>query len=203
MIQQSINQLYKKGSIQEQFPFLKSPKILKALSFHFGDIIADMLWIRCVRYIYNHYHNDNQYIHLRDMLNQIVIMNPKFIDVYWVGAQNLLIMSKDSEGAIALLQKGIKHNPKEWLLFYNMGLCYHLGMKDQKMALYYYKLASECKDAPSFISDIILRIQKDDDDIKTIYRMWEWIYYTTTMKNLKRVSKERMIHLKTKREYVF
>ncbi|MBU1626709.1 tetratricopeptide repeat protein [bacterium] len=192
--QQLIKRQYKKGTLRDYPILFRSPEILKGLSFNFSEIFADLIWVRCIRYIYHHYHIDNKFPYLYDFLNQIVTLSPKFIDVYRLGAENLLMAAGDTDGAIELIKKGITHNPNEWILYYKLGQCYHLGKNDQEKAIYYYHVASMIPGSPPFLSDITAKMKSQTNENEIIYEIWEDIYKTTTMKNLKLIAKEKMFH---------
>jgi len=192
MVQQFIQWQYKRGFIQDVPVIFRSPKLLKGISLNFNEILADIIWIRSVRYIYHHYHVDNQYPHLYDLLNQIVALSPHFIDVYRLGAENLFIVARETDKAIELLEKGIENNPDEWILYYKLGQCYHLGKNDLEKGLYYYTIASRIPGAPPFISREVADLRALTGEELIVYKMWERLYSTTRMKNLRQAAKERM-----------
>ena len=196
MIQQFFQWQYKKGTIKDYPVLIQSPKVLKVLSFNFEEIFADIIWLRCVRYIYHHHHIDNKFTYLNDFLNQIVALSPNFIDVYKLGAENLLFVADEPDKAIELLKKGIKYNPDEWVLFYKLGQCYHLGKNDKKTAKYYYTIASRIHGSPPFISTITSNFEYEEKI--TLYKMWERIYSTTPMKNLKKIARDKMSQISLK-----
>jgi hypothetical protein len=191
--QQCIQKQYKKGTLRDYPALFHSPKILKGLSLNFSEIIADMIWVRCVRYIYHHHHVDNKFPYLYDFLNQIVTLSPHFIDAYVLGSENLLMAAGDTEKAIDLLKKGVTHNPDEWILYYKLGQCYHLGKNDKEKAIYYYSVASMLPDSPPFVSFVLNKIKEQADEYHIIYKMWEDIYEETPMKNLKLIAYEKML----------
>jgi tetratricopeptide (TPR) repeat protein len=194
--QQFIQSQYKKGMINDYPVLIHSPKILKALSLNFAEIIADIVWIRCVRYIYHHQHIDNKFPYLYDFINQIVTLSPYFVDAYKLGAENLFIVACEPDKAIELLKKGIKYNPDEWILYYKLGECYYIGKKDKMNGAYYYYAASMIPGSPSFISDILTDLSNNTDDRVILYNIWKQIYNTTTMKNLKQIAKIKMLKIK-------
>jgi len=196
MTQQFIQSQYKKGTIKD-YPFLMhSPKILKGLSLNFSEIIADMIWIRCVRYIYHHHHIDNKFPYLYDFINQIVTLSPYFVDAYKLGAENLAFAAGEPDKAIDLLKKGIKYNPDEWILYYKLGECYYFCKEDVKNGIHYYQIASTIPNAPAFISEILKDIKNNTDQKVIIYKMWDRIYSTTPMKNLKLIANNNMMQIK-------
>jgi hypothetical protein len=141
---------------------------------------------------------DNKFPHLYNYLNQIVALSPNFIDVYSLGAENLLIVAGEPDNAISLLKKGIKNNSDSWLLYYKLGQCFHLGYGDRETGIYYYRLASMIPEAPPFLSLITHEMEEGTDDIRIRYKMWEMMYKTTSMKNLRKIAKDKMIQIATR-----
>jgi len=195
IVQQCLQHQYKIGTIRDYPALFHSPHILKSFSFNFSDLLADMIWIRCVRYIYHHYHLDNNYPYLYDFLNQIVVLSPKFIDAYILGAENLLIVSNQPELAIKLLEDGIENNPENWLLYFKLGQCYHLGLQDMDKGYAYYRIAARYQGTPDYLFKIVDAIDSGAENNRITRRIWELIYETTTMKNLKRSAKTKMLQV--------
>lgn len=106
---------------------------LKGFALGFEGLMADWYWMRSLQYIGGKIINSKTEINLEDLrdlnprllhpyLDNATDLDPHFIAVYSYGA--VILPAIDPEKAIAIAQKGIDNNPKEWRLYQHLGYIY-------------------------------------------------------------------------------
>nr|MCU0237639.1 hypothetical protein [Acidobacteriota bacterium] len=135
---------------RDAFVSLPSGKTLKALSFGYHSLAADLLFIWSIQF-YSTYHIRNRFDFLERVYDAITDITPQYREPYIVGSLIMVHEAKDVPMALRLLEKGSRHNPGEWLFDHDAGYYTYKYLKDFKRAERYYKLAAAKPGAPSFI----------------------------------------------------
>ena len=124
------------------------PATMKVLSFGFDSLTADIYWLKEIQYIGKHLETDKRYTDLYPMTEFITEMDPHFIAPYYISA---FILSSDERNPLQaqkLLDKGIKNNPKDYILMSQAGFITYYYMKNSLLAADYYEMAGKAPNAP-------------------------------------------------------
>src|SRR5262249_54766906 len=119
--------------------FLSSPKWIKRLSLGYEGLLADVYWTRAVQYFgIKHVVAARDYSLLYPLLEITTTLDPKLVVAYEFGANFLAPTPPEGAGqpdqGIALLEYGIRNNPDNWKLYYNLGFIYYMELKDYQKA---------------------------------------------------------------------
>ena len=111
----------------EEVLYISSPKALKRLSLGYNGLLADIYWTRAVQYFGNKHHDGAQrYDLLAPLLEITTTLDPHLLVAYEYGANFLASKPPNGAGmperAIELVEYGIRNNPDDWRLYYEMGL---------------------------------------------------------------------------------
>lgn len=108
--------------------YLQSGEMLKKASVGFDGLLADLYWVRTIRYFGQKFEEKRatqttfgakDVPQLEKLLNITTELDPRYIAVYRFGAFFL-----DPERAIRFTQLGIRNNPNEWRLYADLGFIY-------------------------------------------------------------------------------
>lgn len=105
------------------------PGALRALSFGYNELAADLLWVRTIAYFSDHLGKDNDLRHLGRHLRNIVALDPRFKKVYRFGSSMMMSQGHRQTNetvmeAIALLRRGHEQFPNEWEFPFYIGSYY-------------------------------------------------------------------------------
>ncbi len=170
--------------------YIPSPKILKRLSLGYDGLLADIYWTRAVQYFGGKIHEGaGQFALLAPLLEITTALDPHLTVAYEFGANFLAPPSPNGAGmperAVALAQFGIKNNPNEWRLYYDLGFIYYLELKDYAKAADAFARGSKVPDAHPFMKLLAAKMAEHAGEIETARALWVTTYQTTRDKNIR------------------
>jgi tetratricopeptide (TPR) repeat protein len=157
------------------FVSLPSGKSLKILSFGYGNLAADMLFIWSIQF-YSSYNLTNRFDFLERVYDTITDITPQYKAPYIIGSLIMALEAKDIPMALRLLDKGARNNPDEWIFDEEAGYYCYKSLKDYPRAEKYYDRAAAKPDAPAYIKRMKAHMMYLSDDPYAAYRMWLDIY---------------------------
>jgi tetratricopeptide (TPR) repeat protein len=127
-----------KAEAGDETLYIPSPSVVKKLSFGYTGLVADFYWTRAVQYFGgHHYRQANSYNLLYPLLDITTTLDPHLLVAYQFGSIFLSQKPPDGAGqpdkAVELVERGIRANPNDWKLYYNLGFIYY-DMKAYKQA---------------------------------------------------------------------
>lgn len=117
---------------------------------------------------------------LYPLLDITTTLDPKFTIAYRFGAVFLTEKPPGGPGrpdqAIALLQKGLRHDPRKWQYEHDLGFVYYWSLQDYRKAAEAFRAAADVPGAPWWLRSLagIVAVQGGDRD--TSRRLWLQIY---------------------------
>jgi hypothetical protein len=123
-------------------------------------LISSTLWISTLlESDLKHVENDidDSWMYLR--FNSISNLDPMFLKNYQFGGQYLSIIKDDLKGAGLLMEKGIIHYPKDYILNFNLGFLYAIELEKYEEATEFLEMASKSPLAPKNIQTLIAKVK--------------------------------------------
>lgn len=127
------------GYDMTQKQFIAPPPMIERMTFGYGEVMADLLWIRavqdfdyCDQQVGENVCRNNSWLYL--MLDAITTLSPKFRVPYAAGALALTVIITDIDGATKIFDKGVKAFPNDWPILYRAAYHYMYEVKDNKRA---------------------------------------------------------------------
>jgi tetratricopeptide (TPR) repeat protein len=121
---------------------MPSSEFMQMASLGYSGVVADMLWFRTIQYYGGYRQNLNDIKFFNQMVDVITDLDPRFTAAYKLGA---LVISEDMdnfEDGVLLMEKGLRNNPQDYWLTFEMGFLYYLQGRDYVKAEKYFKIAS-------------------------------------------------------------
>lgn len=168
----------------EEVLYLNSPKWVKRLSLGYDGLLADIYWTRAVQYFGNrHVARAADYNLLAPLLEITTTLDPKLVVAYEFGANFLGPKPPEGAGqpdkAIALLERGIRSNPDNWKLYYDLGFFYYMDLKDYTLAAEAFERGTKVPKAHPFLRVLAARMAQHAGEIQTARMLWQATYATT------------------------
>ena len=184
-----VDQLRTGASLQEVL-YITSPSVLKRLSLGYNGLLADIYWTRAVQYFGSkHRIQANQYSLLAPLLDITTSLDPHLVVAYEFGANFLSPRPPDGAGmpekAVELIEKGIKANPNEWRLYYNLGFVYYWELKDYKQASEAFERGSERPNAHPFLKVMAANMAQHAGEYETSRMLWITTFESTQDRHIK------------------
>ncbi len=167
----------------EDVIYISSPKLLKRLSLGYHGLLADVYWTRAVQYYGGKHHAaGGRYELLWPLLNITTQLDPRLVPAYEAGATFLLAKPPNGAGtpekAIELVEYGIRNNPNDWHLYYDLGYIYY-DLKDYHGAADAFARGSRVPNAHPFLRILAARMAEHGGDVETARVLWSATYQTT------------------------
>lgn len=150
----------------ETIVYIPSGKFLKTLTLGYGDIVADILWIRTTLYFGTHVLTDREYKWLYRFLESITDLDPYFHFPYIFGGIVLSEELGQPKLAIDLLYKGYMYIDNDWRIPFFIGYNYFLYLNNKKMAARFIKIASEYKNSPEYLKGLFILLLYEEGEKK-------------------------------------
>ncbi|MBV8052449.1 MAG: hypothetical protein JOZ80_14765 [Acidobacteriaceae bacterium] len=174
----------------EEVLYIPSPKIVRRLSLGYDGLLADVYWTRAVQYFgTKHYHHENDYGLLAPLLEITTTLDPHLTVAYEFGA-NFLSPSPPygpgmAQRAIQLAEYGIRNNPDDWKLYYDLGFVYYMELKDYGRAADAFARGAKVPKAHPALNVMAAQMAQHAGELQMARIMWTTAYQSTQDPNLR------------------
>jgi tetratricopeptide (TPR) repeat protein len=174
----------------EEVLYVSSPKALKRISLGYDGLLADIYWTRAVQYFGNkHVQGAESYKLLAPLLQITTTLDPKLLVAYEFGSNFLIARPPNGAGepdkALALVEEGIRNNPDEWKLYYDLGFIYYLDRKDYRSAADAFARGSRVPNAHPWLKIMAARAAQEGGEAEMARMLWTTTLQTTPSKDIK------------------
>ena len=183
LLLRKVDQL-RSGGTAEDVLYISSPTVLKRISLGYGGLLADVYWTRAVQYFGSKHHNGAQHYELLAPLLEITTaLDPQLLVAYEYGANFLAPKPPDGAGmprrAIELAEYGIRNNPNEWKLYYQLGFIYYTELQDYAAAADAFDRGSRVPNAHPWLKLLAAQMAEHAGDLQTARMLWTTMYEST------------------------
>jgi tetratricopeptide (TPR) repeat protein len=178
------------GATLEEVLYISSPKVLKRMSLGYDGLLADVYWTRAVQYYGSKHHvGAEHYDLLAPLLEITTTLDPQLLVAYEYGSSFLSPKPPNGAGmprrAIELQEYGIRNNPNEWKLYYQLGFIYYMELKDYAGAEDAFVRGSKVPKAHPFLGVLAARMAEHAGDLQTARMMWSTTYESATERSIR------------------
>jgi tetratricopeptide (TPR) repeat protein len=158
--------------------YLPSGRYLKAASLGFNEILADVLYLWSIQY-YSNYRIEDRFDYVEHIYRDIITeLDPRYLDAYLTGSLIMVIEARRPETALRLLDKGIEHNPREWILPFEAGFVCYNDLHDYRRAAGYFEKALAAPDVHPIVRRFYAEMYDRAGDRRTSLQEWLAIWET-------------------------
>lgn len=178
------------SSTLREILYITSPKAAKRMSLGYNGLMADIYWTRAVQYFGSHHaRGAMEYKLLAPLLNITTTLDPHLIVAYEFGSTFLSENPPQGAGmpaeAVKLVEYGIKNNPNDWHLYYDLGFIYYLELKNYEKAADAFSRGSQISDAHPWMKALSARMAEHAGNEQTARMMWNATYQTSQDKDVR------------------
>ena len=178
------------GNTLQEVLYIPSPKVLKRLSLGYDGLLADVYWTRAVQYFGSRHHaGARHYALLAPLLEITTGLDPHLTIAYEFGANFLAPQPPNGAGmperAIEIEEYGIRNNPDDWRLYYNLGFIYYMDLQDYAKAADAFARGSKVPGAHPFLKIMAAQMAEHSGELEMARLMWATTYQSTQDSNVK------------------
>lgn len=174
--------------IHKQLPTAKTPQaaeqvfvlpgsLLQVLSLGHQRLVADLLWLQAIQYYGDKLIRRTAHMpNLAPYFDAITDLDPQFERAFSFGAYALADDLKAPDKAMALLEKGIRANPRAWGLVNQAGFVSYFYLKNPLRAAGYFSKAAQLPDTPPLARRMAARLYATGGDHALSLALWKDIY---------------------------
>ena len=168
-------------AIIDDAPYISSPKMVKRASLGFDGMMACIYWTRIVQYFgERHVNHALTYNELAPLLEITTTLDPHLFPAYEFGASFLAPAPPEGAGepgrAIQLMEYGIRHNPDNWKLYYDLGFVYYTEIKNYEKASQAFAQGAEVPGANPLMKVLAAKMAGHAGDYATARLLWSSTY---------------------------
>lgn len=183
----------------EETIYISSPKLLKHLSLGYEGLLADVYWTRAVQYFGDQHHTGgSNYKLLWPLLNITTQLDPQMVPAYEFGSAFLTAPPPQGAGeperAIELVEYGIRNNPDDWHLYYDLGFI-HYDQKNYSAAADAFDRGSKVPKAHPFLKVMAAQAAQHGGEPRTAQMLWTSVYETTRDTYIRENAKSHMVSI--------
>src|SRR5229473_1499217 len=178
------------GTTLEEVLYISSPKALKKMSLGYDGLLADIYWTRAVQYFGGKHHDGaRRFDLLAPLLEITTTLDPHLLVAYEYGANFLAPKPPNGGGmperAIELEEFGIRNNPNEWRLYYNLGFIHYMDLKDYAGAADAFARGSRVPNAHPYLKMLAGQMAEHAGDLQMARAIWTTTYQTADDKSVR------------------
>ncbi len=178
------------GATLEDVLFLSSPNMVKRLSLGYDGLLADIYWTRAVQYFGGrHVAGASHYRLLAPLLAITTTLDPHLVVAYQFGSNFLSPPPPNGAGmpdkAVELVEYGIRNNPNDWKLYYELGFIYYMDMKDYAHAADAFARGSQLPNAHPFLKVMAAQMAQHAGDTQMARALWTTSYQSSQDKQIR------------------
>jgi tetratricopeptide (TPR) repeat protein len=190
-IQVFIDQSYQRDR-EERLLYLPSGKFLRPACLGFESLVADLLWIKAIGYFGAHYLTDRSYKWLYHILDLVTTLDPLFRYPFEFGGIILALEGGNPGQSILLMEKGIKHHPEYWRLYFYLGFNYLYYNRDFQNASRCITKAAQLPGHPVYLPKLAASLLTTSGQKNTALSFLRQLYENTEDEWLKQQIKGKI-----------
>jgi len=165
--------------------YLPKGEYLKVAVLGYRQIVADALWLKAVQSLSGRQQTHQEYLGAYHAADVLTDLDPHFVPAYQYTGTILGVIADMPRESVALLEKGIRHNPTVWQLSFFLGYDYFYELHDPVAAAKYFRQASLLPDAPSWLAGLAVRMAAEANDLGAALEFLQRLYHQATDEQVK------------------
>ncbi|HXF58364.1 MAG TPA: hypothetical protein VN539_00900 [Candidatus Saccharimonadales bacterium] len=127
---------------EEELLYYPSGVAVRQAALGYETAAADLAWLRGIQYYGEHRLTDQKYNLIGHVMDIVTTLDPAFTQPYVFGAFVMAQELKEPERGLELLTRGLRANPTDWRLCFEVGFLHYVCRHDYASAARYFTWAS-------------------------------------------------------------
>lgn len=183
-----------------ELSYLPKGEYLKVAVLGYRQIVADLIWLKAVQHFGERKQTKEGYKWAYHAVDVLTDLDPKFAFAYQAAGTILGVWAGLVHESIALLCKGMRHNPEVWELPFFLGYDYYYELQDPKSAALYFQKAAELPGSPAYLPRLAARMTVEAGDPEAALEFLQRLYQQVTDDQIRKGLEQRMREVATERD---
>jgi hypothetical protein len=127
---------------EEELLYYPSGVAVRQATLGYETAAADIAWLRGIQYYGEHRMTDQKYAMIGHVMDSVTDLDPAFTQPYVFGAFVMAQELKEPARGLELLTRGLRANPTDWRLCFEVGFLHYVCRHDYASAARYFTWAS-------------------------------------------------------------
>jgi tetratricopeptide (TPR) repeat protein len=183
-----------------ELSYLPKGDYLKVAVLGYRNIAADLLWLKAVQGLSGREQTREGYLGAYHAADVLTDLDPQFVHAYQYTGTVLGVVAGLLKESVALLAKGVQHNPTVWQLSFFLGYDYYYELGDPASAAKYFQAASLLPGAPPWLPGLAARIAVEANDPGAALEFLQRLYLQTNDEQLREGIAQRIREVTAERD---
>ncbi len=142
----------------EQLAYLPKGEHLRLAVLGYRQLVADIIWVQAVQHIGAKRDSQQGYTWTYHAVDVLTDLDPQFVSPYQATGVFLGVLVGHHDEAIAILTKGMRHNPEVWQLPFLAGYIAYYELCDPVVGSQFLRVAAQVPGAPAYLPKLAARM---------------------------------------------
>ncbi len=148
----------------EQLAYLPKGEYLKLAVLGYRQVVADLIWLQAVQHIGAKRDTQLGYTWTYHAVDVLTDLDPTFVPPYQATGLFLGVLAGRQEEGLAILNKGIHHNPSSWQLPFLAGYVSYYELCNPISGSEYLRTAARVPGSPAYLPQLAARMTVESGD---------------------------------------
>ena len=148
----------------EQLAYLPKGDYLKLAVLGYRQVVADLIWLQAVQHIGAKRDTQLGYTWTYHAVDVLTDLDPTFVPPYQATGLFLGVLVGRHEEGVAILKKGIQHNPASWHLPFLAGYISYYERCDPTAGGEFFRIAAGVPGSPAYLPQLAARMTVESGD---------------------------------------
>jgi tetratricopeptide (TPR) repeat protein len=183
---------------EAHFLYLPSSKYLEITSLGHTTLLADVLYLWSIQY-YGDYTGQwvKRFDYLWHIYDVITDLDSTFTDAYYMGSLVMSLDADDRDMAVRLLEKGIAHNPEEWMFLFEAAFLHYEEARYEEAAHYFGRAMAVQGSSPA-VKRLHASMLAKAGRYEEAARMWEQVCLESDDRWIRNIAGRHIFEIRVK-----
>jgi len=148
----------------EQLAYLPKGEYLRLAVLGYRQVVADVIWLQAVQHIGAKRDSQLGYTWTYHAVDVLTDLDPSFVPPYQATGLFLGVLVGRQQDGLAILSKGIRHNPSIWQLPFLAGYISYYELCDPVAGGEFFRLAARVPGSPAYLPQLAARMTVESGD---------------------------------------
>ena len=182
-----------------ELSYLPRGEYLRLAVLGYRNIVADFIWLKAVQNYAGRKQTRAGYLAAYHAAEVATDLNPDFVHAYKSSGTILSVWASMPNESVAILKKGVQHNPTVWELPFFLGYDYYYDLHDPQTAAKYFQDAARLPGAPGWLGKLAAKMTVQAGDPDAALEFLQRLYQATSDERTREGLLERMKEVEAER----